>query len=99
MFADNNILVSDSEQKLQKLVKEFGSVCKRRKLAVNVSKSKVMRIGKNLDVNEMNISLNDSRIEDVERYRYLRIDISNNGSINEEVRHRIGEATKASGTL
>jgi len=99
MFADDTILVSDSEQKLQKLVKEFGSVCKRRKLAVNVGKSKVMRIGKNLDVNEVNISLNDSRMEAVECYRYLGVDISNDGRMNEEVRHRIGEARKASGAL
>jgi len=99
MFADDTILVSDSEQKLQKLLKEFGSVCKRRKLAVNVGKSKVMRIRKNLDVNEVNISLNDTRMEAVEYYRYLCVNISNDGRMNEEVRHRIGEARKASGAL
>jgi len=39
MFSDDTVLVGDSEQKLQKLVKDFGSVCKRRKLVVNVGKS------------------------------------------------------------
>jgi len=99
LFADDTILVTDSEQKLQKLLKVFGSVCKRRKLAVNVGKSKVMRIGKNLNVNEVNISLNDTRMEAVEYYRYLCVNISNDGRMNEEVRHRIGEARKASGAL
>lgn len=33
----------DSEEKLKRLVTEFGSVCKRRKLRANVDKSKVMR--------------------------------------------------------
>ena len=99
MFADDTVLVGDSEQKLQKLVKEFGSVCKRRKLAVNVGKSKVMRIGKNRDENEMNISLNNSRMEEVECYRYLGVDVSSDGRMNEEVRHRIGEARKVSGAL
>ena len=42
LLADNTTLVADSEDKLQKLLKEFGRVCERRKLKVNVNKSKVM---------------------------------------------------------
>ena len=34
--------MADSEEKLCGLVSEFGRVCKRRKLRVNVGKSKVM---------------------------------------------------------
>ena len=44
MLADNTALVGDSEEKLQSLVKEFRDACMRRKLTVNVSKSKIMRI-------------------------------------------------------
>ena len=99
MFADDTVLVGDSEQKLQRLVKEFGSVCKRRKLSINVGKSKVMRIGKNREENEMNIRLNNSRMEEVESYRYLGVDVSSDGRMSEEVGHRIGEARKASGAL
>ena len=43
LFADDTALVADSEEKLTGLVSEFGSVCERRKLRVNVGKSKVMR--------------------------------------------------------
>ena len=35
--------MTDSENKLCRLVSEFGRVCQRRKLRVNVGKSKVMR--------------------------------------------------------
>ena len=35
--------VADSEEKLCRLVSEFGRICERRKLRVNVVKSKVMR--------------------------------------------------------
>ena len=35
--------MADSEEKLCRLVTEFGRVCERRKLRVNVDKSKVMR--------------------------------------------------------
>ena len=43
LFADNTALVADSEEKLCRLVSEFGRVCGRRNLRVNVGKSTVMR--------------------------------------------------------
>ena len=43
LFADDTARVVDSEDKLCTLVSEFGRVCKRKKLTVNVGKSKVMR--------------------------------------------------------
>ena len=39
LFADETALVADSEEKLCRLVSEFGRVCERRKLRVNVGKS------------------------------------------------------------
>ena len=39
LFADDTALVADSEDKLCRLVSEFGRVCERRKLTVNVGKS------------------------------------------------------------
>ena len=42
LFADDTALVADSEEKLYRLVSEFGRICKRKKLRVNVGKSKVM---------------------------------------------------------
>ena len=43
LFADDTALLADSEEKLCRLVNEFEKVCERRKLRVNVGKSKVMR--------------------------------------------------------
>ena len=43
LFADDTALVADSEDKLCRLVSEFGGVCERIKLRVNVGKSKVTR--------------------------------------------------------
>ena len=42
LFADDTVVVADFERKLCQLVTEFGRVCERRKLRVNVGKSKVM---------------------------------------------------------
>ena len=38
LFADDTALVADSEDKLCRLVSEFGRVCERKKLRVNVGK-------------------------------------------------------------
>ncbi len=42
LFAEDAVLPAESEEDLQRVVNEFYSVCKRRKLKVNVGKSKVM---------------------------------------------------------
>ena len=60
MFGDGTALVGDSEEKLQRLVKEFGDACTRRKLTVNVSKSKIMRIDSRNE-GEVSISMDDAR--------------------------------------
>ena len=54
-MADDTVLVGDSEEKLSRLVQEFGSVCQRRKLTVNESKSKIMQTGENGEENGVNI--------------------------------------------
>ena len=41
LFADDTVLVADTEDMLCRLVSEFGRVCERRKLRVNADKSKV----------------------------------------------------------
>ena len=66
MFADNSVLLGDSEEKLERLVQEFGSVCRRRKLSVNETKRKIMKTGKNGEENGVNISLNDRKMEEAE---------------------------------
>ena len=43
LLPDDTALVTDSEEKLCRLVSEFGRVLERRKLRVKVGKSKVMR--------------------------------------------------------
>ena len=49
LFADDTVVVADSERKLCQLVTEFGRVCERRKLRVNVGKSTVMRCTRSED--------------------------------------------------
>ena len=99
MFADDTVLLGDSEEKLERLVQEVISACRRRKLTVNDTKSEIMKIGKNGEENGVNINLNNRRTEEVETYRYLGVDISSDGGMGEEVNHRITEVKKAWGAL
>ena len=99
LYADDTVLVAGSEVELQKLVDEFGRVCRKRKLSVNISKSKVMKIGGNQGTNDLNVSLNNRRMEEVDTYRYLGVDISSDGKMHEELCHRMKEARKNAGML
>ncbi len=44
LYADDTVLLAESEGMLQRVVDEFDRVCKRRKLKVNVGKIKVQEI-------------------------------------------------------
>ena len=99
MFADDTMLLGDSAEKLETLVLEFGSVCQRRKWTVNKTKCKIVKIGKNREENGVNINLNDRRMEEVETYGYLGVDILSDGGMGEEVNQRITEGKKAWGAL
>ena len=54
--------MADSEEKLCRLVSEFGSVCERRKMRVNVGKSKVMRCSRYDKGDRMQVILNGERL-------------------------------------
>ena len=66
LFADDTVVVADSERKLYQLVIEFGRVCERRKLRVNVGKSKVMRCTRSEDGARLNVMLNGEALEEVD---------------------------------
>jgi hypothetical protein len=71
LYADDTALLADKESKLQSLVMEFGKVCERRKLSVNVAKNKVMRVTRTENADNLNITINGVRLEEVECLRYL----------------------------
>ena len=57
-LSDDTALVADSKKKFCRLVSEFGRVCERRKLRVNVGKSKVMRCSRSGNWGRMHVILN-----------------------------------------
>ena len=65
LFADDTALVADPEEKLCRLVGEFGRVYERRKLKANVGKSKVMRCSWYGNGSRMHVILNSELLEEL----------------------------------
>ncbi|KAK7882210.1 hypothetical protein WMY93_028384 [Mugilogobius chulae] len=99
LFADDTALVADSEESLARLVEEFGRVCDRRKLRVNVNKSKVMRCTRSKAECRVNVALNGELLEEVECFQYLGSHVSVDGGIEGEVEFRMNEVRKIWGGM
>ena len=99
LFADDTALVAESEKDLQVLVTEFGRVCYRRKLKVNVGKSKVLRCSRDGTVGGVSVFLYNEMLEEVGSFKYLGSFVAANGGVEEDVRQRVGEGCKTMGVL
>ena len=71
--------MADSDKKLYRLVSEFGRVCERRKLRVNVGKSKVMRCSMYGNGGRMHVILNAVPLEEVDCFKYLGSQVAADG--------------------
>ena len=89
----------DSEEKLCRLGSEFGKVCERRKLRVNIGKSKVMRCSRYGNGDRMHVILNGEPLEEVDCFNYLGSQVAANGGCERDVVHRTNEGYRAWGAL
>ena len=90
-------LLADSEEKMCRLVSEFGRVCKRRKLSVNVGKSKVKRCSRYGIGGPMHVILNGKPLEEVDCFKYLGSQVAADGGCERDVVHRMNEGCRAWG--
>ncbi|KAK3889856.1 hypothetical protein Pcinc_006182 [Petrolisthes cinctipes] len=106
--------MAESERELQRVVDEFHSVSKRRKLKVNVSKSKVMvfersetevidfatpyRVGVPTGT-KCEITLRGERMEEVKEFKYLGTVMCKHGSMEREIRERAMRGRQVIGSL
>ena len=76
LFTDDTALVADSEEKLCRLVSEFGRICERRKLGFNAGESEVMRCSRYGNEGRMHVILNGEPLEEVDCSKYLGSQLS-----------------------
>ena len=90
LFADDTALVADSEEKLCRLVSEVGRVRERRKLRINVGKSKV-RCSSYGNGGRMCAIINGEPLDKVDCFKYLGSQVAPDGGCERDVVHRMDE--------
>ena len=78
---------------------EFGRVCERRKVTVNVGKSKVMRCSRYGIGGRILVILNCEQLEEVDCSKYLGLQVTAHGGCERDVVHRMNEAYRAWGAI
>ncbi len=112
--ADDTVLLAESEGLLQRIVKEFDRVCKRRKVNVNAGKSKVMnferarektinfaksyRVGSEAILG-CKIRLGKEKMEEVNKFKYLGTILCKHGSMEREIKERTVKGRQVMGVL
>ena len=72
-------------------------MCNRRKLKVNVDKSKVMRCSKEDQVPGLQIQLDGEQLEKVDSFKYLGAKLTEKEDVGQEVQTRVVEARRTMG--
>lgn len=90
-FADDTVLIAESIEDLQGMVKALNDECKVFGMSLNAKKTKIMVIDKKEKV-RCKIKVDGKELEQVKEYKYLGTWITDDGRCEEEVRRRIGKA-------
>ena len=94
-YADDTVLIADSEQKLQNLVQTLVQSSEERGLKLNISKTKVMVMSKVNGNTTTNIVVAGERLEQVERFKYLGSVMTQEVRCEEEIKTRVAIAKNA----
>ena len=81
LHADIAVLIADGEGCIQRMVNEIGVVCGRRKLKVNVNRSKVLKILKSREKWALNVLLNGEKIEELDNFGNPGVYLSQSGGM------------------
>ncbi len=114
LYADDTMLLAESEGMLQRIVDEFDTICKRRKLKMNPGKSKVMvfegakdqtinfaksyRVG-SYAIHGCKIWLGKEVMEEVNEFKHLTTILCKQKSMEGEIRERTVMGRQVMGTL
>lgn len=94
LYADDTLIVSDTPEYFQRSLNSFYNYCKEWKLSINMSKSKVVIFGAR-NINDYHFHINNLSLEIIDRYKYLGVLFTSNGSFATTRKHLIEQAKKA----
>jgi len=95
MYADDTVLFSNTPKGLQKVLQSFSSYCKKWKLTVNVSKTKIVVFGSRKYKGKTMFKYDDDQIEIVDEFKYLGLMFSFNGKFKVCRKYLFSQAQKA----
>ena len=90
-FADDIAALAEEEDDLQETVNQIAQESSRMGLRINVEKTEVQHVGKSSKV--ININIDDKPLKQVENFIYLGGNMSEDASVEQDVRRMIGLAT------
>jgi hypothetical protein len=94
LYADDTIIVSNTADDFQKSLDIFNDYCKNWHLKVNINKTKVIVFGAR-QLRNFNFKLGTETLEITNKYHYLGVTFTSNGSFLSARKHVVEQASKA----
>lgn len=96
-YADDTVLIADSEDSLQRLLYKFAQTCDKCNLKISTKKTKVLTVSK--EPIRCKLQLYDKVVEQVNHFQYLGVMITSHKDLIAEVNQQIVKASRISGSL
>ena len=75
LYADDAVLIANSREEHLHTADEFGRVCDRLRLVINVDKSKVLVVKLDQRPNVVKVKMSEEELEEVMELKYVRVRI------------------------
>ena len=80
LFADDTLLLAQSQAELQHMLNTLCIYCKKGNIAVNTDKTRVMLFKLSTRSEQLNIYFDETLLESVRHFIYLGVNVSSNGN-------------------
>ena len=96
-FADDQAMVSNTEQGLQNIVRKLDETAEKYDMKINIQKTKVMKITRNKDRDnkKLTIKIKGQELEQVQKFKYLGSLLNEDNRSIEDIKMRIAIAKDA----
>ena len=95
LFADDTLLLAETQAELQILLNKLCTYCKKWNLTANTGKTKVMLFQSSYRREQFNLFYDDNLLEVVTTFIHLGVNVSNNGKFYQAQKHLSEQALKA----
>jgi hypothetical protein len=96
-YADDAVLLADSESDLQKLLQQFHTSSQLFNMKISINKTKSMVTSR--QPVQCNLVIDNDTIEQVTRFKYLGVEVSSCSDLYEEVKSQANKASAVAGCL